>query len=108
MKEEIFLDVNQDGKIEGFYDEIEKIFDEKDFCVEEKKRVSRIVPKNIFLRVFFYIVRFFVSDSSPIADWTRKWKCKWIVIIDGKKEGEFKDRKKAVEKEKNIIRNRRI
>lgn len=43
------------------------------------KRASHVEPADFLTRVWFHIVRHFVTDKSRIAAWTRTWKCLWRV-----------------------------
>ncbi|WP_029523510.1 hypothetical protein [Persephonella sp. KM09-Lau-8] len=99
--EKIIIEIEKDGTIKGFADEVPNFISVKEI---ERKRVSRIVPKNLPLRIAFVIIRSLVSDNSKIANWTRNWKCNWIVVIGKKQYGPFKNRTKAIEFEKEIIR----
>ncbi len=97
----IIIEIEKDGKIKGFSDEVPQFITAK---LIEKKRVSRIVPQNTILRGIFLLIRTLVPDNSEIAEWTRKWKCSWIVVIGRKKYGPFKNRTKAIQFEKELIR----
>jgi len=99
--DKIIIEIEKDGKIKGFSDEVPQFITAK---LIEKKRVSRIVPQNIFLRGIFLLIRSAVPDNSKIAEWTRKWKCKWLVVIEKKQYGPFKNRTKAIQFEKELIR----
>jgi hypothetical protein len=104
------------GKIEIFEDEfknspLKSIFENS--SVIERKRVSHIYPQNFILRTVFKTLRKLFGDSGEIADWTRNWKCKWQVeILDENKSKKkifkgFKDRKIAIDFEKNYIINQK-
>jgi len=54
----------------------------------------------------FIALRKVFPDNSPIADWTRKWKCSWIVMIDKEKFGPFDKRTKAINFEKETLRRK--
>lgn len=92
-----FLEIDKHGRIRTFEEDF-------DLPIKRKKvkRISRIVPQNLLLRIAFILIRSFVSDNSKIANWTRKWNCYWIVVFNGKKYGKFKNRKKAVEFERKL------
>ena len=89
------------GSITGFHDEVS--FDGLELSKYEKKRVSRIVPRNTLARIAFILLRLVVNDTSSIAAWTRTWPCNWIVVIDQETFGPFSDRIKAIEFEKEKI-----
>jgi len=104
------------GKIEIFEDEfknspLKSIFESSNII--ERKRVSHIYPQNIILRTIFKVLRKLFGDNGKIADWTRNWKCKWQVeILDENKSKKkifkgFKDRKTAIDFEKNFIINQK-
>jgi hypothetical protein len=42
------------------------------------KRASHVEPDNFWLRVAFRFLRMF-GDKTRVAEWTRGWKCLWIV-----------------------------
>ncbi|WP_029523588.1 hypothetical protein [Persephonella sp. KM09-Lau-8] len=92
-----FIEIDKKGKVRFFEGDF-------DLSVKNKKvkRVSKIVPQNLLLRVAFVLIRSLVPDNSKIADWTRTWKCNWIVVLNGKKYGNFKNRKKAIEFERKL------
>jgi len=106
------------GKIEIFEDEfknspLKSIFENSN--VIEKKRVSHIYPQNFILRTIFKMLRKLFGDNGKVADWTRSWKCKWQVEIlpnENKSKKKifkgFKDRKIAIDFEKNYIINQKI
>ena len=70
------------------------------------ERVSHIYPQNPILRYTFIILRKIFGDKSIIADWTRKWKCKWIIVFKDDPNnfiGPFRDRKEAIKVEREIF-----
>jgi len=90
-----FISISKNGKIKTFYNDFN--FLEKEIKTAKVKRVSHIVPENLFLRILFRILRFLFPDTSFIAEWTRKWKCKWIVVFtDGECFGPFENREDAI------------
>jgi hypothetical protein len=104
------------GKIEIFEDEfknspLKSIFENSN--IVERKRVSYIYPQNFILRAVFKALRKLFGDNGRIAEWTRNWKCRWQVeILDENKSEKkifkgFKDRKTAIEFEKNYIINQK-
>jgi hypothetical protein len=74
------------------------------------QRVSYIRPQNIFLRIIFIFIRWIVNDNSKIANWTRQWKCKWVVQLktDRKIYKNFINRDDAILFERKIIVNQKI
>lgn len=99
--DKIIIEIEKDGTVKGFIDEVPNFISVREI---ERKRVSKVVPKNIILRGLFLLIRSTVSDDSKIANWTRRWKCSWIVLIEEKKYGPFKDRTRAIRFEKELIR----
>ncbi len=93
-----YLSIDKQGNIKTFKGDFE--LEMKD---RKETRVSRIVPRNPLLRVFFLVLRSIFSDESRVANWTRRWRCEWLVVIDGKVYGTFKDRKQAIEFEKRLV-----
>ena len=96
----------KNGNLYTFIDEIDNInniLTKFNYEIKETNRVSLIIPKNIYLRFFFILLRKF--NNKHINNFTRRWNCKWIVIVNNKKIGEFEDRKKAIEYEKEYINN---
>ena len=43
------------------------------------RRASHVEPATFWTRVWFHVVRRFVTDKSAIASWTRGWRCQWRV-----------------------------
>jgi hypothetical protein len=42
------------------------------------RRASHVEPETLWLRVAFRFLRMF-GDKTRVAEWTRGWKCVWIV-----------------------------
>lgn len=72
-----------------------------------RRRVSHVEPQSLPLRLAFRLLRSVVSDNSRLAEWTRRWPCRWRVrivgfgsevIADG-----FRDRAAAIEWELGVI-----
>ena len=67
-------------------------------------RASHVLPSNLLLRVCFRLIRKVCGDRKrfpSIADWTRRWNCKWIVDlspVDGPRQDDlpFTSRQKAI------------
>lgn len=59
-------------------------------------RVKRVFW--IVLRKAFELVRF-----ERGVEWLRSWKTEWVIVVDGKEIARFKDRKKALEFEKEFF-----
>jgi hypothetical protein len=99
----IFL-IDSEG-IKGFYEDLKEFATETERkeMKKNRKRVSYIYPANPVKRFFFKLIRKLVDDESPVADWTRKWKGKWIVVIDGKEVAKFDSRAEAIAFEKEFL-----
>jgi len=96
----------KEGVVKGFKDEMPEIITKSDLKVEtiETKRVSHIYPKKFFQRIVFKVLRKIFGDNGKVAEWTRNWKCEWIVYIPSVGYfGPYKDRKKAIKVEKELI-----
>ena len=98
MKSFLELDVRT-GQFRTFLGDLD-IPSAKEIKIE---RVSYILPANPVLRLMFKILREVFGDNGKIADWTRRWKCAWVVKIGSSKWSEFKDRQKALEFERAMI-----
>ncbi len=94
-----YIEIDKNGRIEMFKDDFMEL--EAELKNIEVKRVSYIVPKNIILRGLFHLIRMLVPDNSAIAEWTRQWKCEWIVIFNHS----FRNRKEAIEFERRALIN---
>ena len=92
----------KNGVLIGFADEVGKLSVKTNNI--NTKRVSYIYPKNKVLRLCFTFLRKIFGDKGIVAEWTRNWNVKWIVIIDNKiYNREFKNRKDAIKFEKQVI-----
>lgn len=89
------------GVVCGFHDEVS--FDGLTLESYEKKRVSKIVPENLPLRFLFNILRFAFGEVGNVSDWTRSWRCSWLLIVDSESKGRFIDRLEAIRFEKDLI-----
>ena len=52
---------------------------------------GRVIPAHRFIRILFYVFRFL-----GFVEFTRSWKCQWVVEFNGKVYGPFHDRRKAI------------
>jgi hypothetical protein len=96
-----FLIISPRGEIKTFAGDFPGL--ECNIKKKKVRRISHVVPKNIFLRVIFKMIRLLTGDKSLLAEWTRKWKCEWIVIMEDKsKHGPFKNRKDAIAFERKL------
>lgn len=72
---------------------------------QHQRRVSRVEPSAVLLRLLFLIVRFVVSDRSKIAEATRRWPCKWRIrfLSTGEIYGPYKNRTSAISAEIQML-----
>ena len=75
---------------------------------EKVKRISHVLPANPLKRAAFRILRFLFGDKGRIADWTRRWKGPWIVVINGIEIGTFNNRQEAISYERELVIRRRL
>lgn len=66
--------------------------------LRRKVRASVIEPCWWPLRLAFGVIRSFAHDESPVAAWTRTWRCLWRVRVIGGPilDGEWRDRAAAI------------
>lgn len=93
--------VVKDGVVCGFHDEVN--FEGLTLESYEKERVSKIIPDNLCLRVCFYILRIGFGEVGIVSDWTRSWRCIWLLVVDAESKGRFHDRQEAIRFEKELI-----
>jgi hypothetical protein len=99
--EKVFY-ITESGEFETIDSDISQILE-----LEQKRRVSHVVPVNRALRWLFTTIRKRVSDESRMAAFTRCWPCRWqAAIIGGPTLGPFKLRKDAISAEVAYINNK--
>ena len=42
-------------------------------------RASHVIPRNFALRGLFYLLRYWLGDKGRMSDFTRSWRCAWII-----------------------------
>lgn len=89
------------GTVTGFADEVN--FSGLVVTDYDKQRVSRVLPVGRWQRACFMLIRGLVPDDSRAASWTRRWTCKWVVLIDKRTHGPFDSRAAAILFEKDFI-----
>ena len=47
---------------------------------EHEERRGMVLPQNKLQRQWFKFLRKHVGYDGKLADWTRGWKCKWMVV----------------------------
>lgn len=96
----VYIIINTDGSYRAI-----SHFREDLVSFGEARRASHIWPENIFLRVAFILVRAIFGEGR-IADWTRGWRCSWIVDLRRSKGGilgPFSSRGEAIAAEVNWL-----
>ena len=43
------------------------------------QRASHVIPRNFVLRGLFFLLRYWLGDKGRMSDFTRSWKCAWII-----------------------------
>lgn len=76
--------------------------------VSDTRRASYIEPFNPFLRFLFHLIRGPISDESRLAEFTRRWPCKWRANVfdhrvPNKVIGPFNSRQEAIDAEIKYI-----
>ena len=74
-----------------------------------QRRAARIMPERLSLRLAFAGLRCLVSEGSTVADWTRTWRCRWVVdlrLSGGGRLGPYDSRDAAREAELGWLRER--
>lgn len=49
------------------------------FDASKKRRASHVFPRNFILRTLFRILRCWLGDKGRMSEFTRSWKCAWII-----------------------------
>lgn len=87
--------IEEDGTICGLASPITRLLQ-----LGDRRRVSHVEPVNRTLRWLFHAIRKRVSDSSRIADFTRRWPCRWQArVFNGPVLGPFRCRQAAIDAE---------
>ena len=72
-----------DGAVQFVYppnDQIAKEVIDSLGTVLSDKRAGYVWPLAGALRVAFHLLRKAFGSQSVVADWTRSWRCRWIVV----------------------------
>jgi hypothetical protein len=48
--------------------------------VTDDRRGGHVVPRDPWRRIAFRTLRWLFGGRGKVADWTRRWRCWWIVI----------------------------
>lgn len=70
--------------------------------VQEDRRAGYVWPRRASLQLAFRALRKIFGSRGPISDWTRSWRCQWIVVDAQTGErlpGVYSSHGKAVEAE---------
>ncbi len=106
QKKKTFVSISIDGRLKTFDGDFDlNKITKAQIVSSSAKRVSYILPENLFLRILFRTIRSLVKDESKAAEWTRKWKCTWYVHIlpTNEKFYGFKNREDAIIFEREYI-----
>jgi|688.fasta_scaffold1399723_2 hypothetical protein len=96
----IFIDC--DGLTEGLASDVTRMLK-----LSSRRRVSRIEPTNRAVRWMFYRIRNRCRDDSRLAEFTRRWPCRWQArILDGPILGPFDSRQAAIAAEITFLNSR--
>ena len=69
-----------------------------------KHRASHVLPVGRIRRAAFILLRWCFGETGAVAEWTRGWKCRWLVqIVDGPTAGPFDARQAAIDWEVDWI-----
>ena len=93
--------INEDGTLEYLKTDSCDILLELGEVVT--RRASHVEPADFWTRLWFHVVRRFVTDKSAVAAWTRGWSCMWRIdtspvggpILPGR----YKNRQEAIDAE---------
>ena len=100
------LVVGQDNSIRYLDDKSGDFDDEGRSSV---RRVSHIYPRNWGLFLAFVFIRVLFGDDGGMAEWTRNWKCAWVLDMrpsGGAKISGFSSRQAAIDFEVNSLNSR--
>lgn len=104
---ELTITIKEDGTIRFLHhDELGSL---AQLGTTTTKRASQVHPRAKSLRFAFYALRFVFGENSRVGNWTRRWKCLWMVdlaISGGPAFGPFKDRADAIKAEEAWIGER--
>lgn len=69
-----------------------------------KRRASHVLPAGRVRRAAFILLRWCFGETGAVSDWTRGWKCSWVVqIVNGPHAGPFEKRQAAIDWEVEYI-----
>jgi hypothetical protein len=72
--------------------------------IQHKTRWSEILPCNLELYIWFRILRFLFGERGKVAQWTRRWKCRWrMTVLETGYTETSDDRQALVDKEHELF-----
>jgi len=75
--------IDQDGNIVLVYhpndDQTRAVISELATVVEDR-RAGHVWPTSPVLRLAFRAIRAVFGSRGRMADWTRRWRCRWVVV----------------------------
>lgn len=84
--------IEEDGTVCGLASPVTRLLG-----LSDRRRVSHVEPVNRTLRWLFHAIRKRVKDNSAIAEFTRRWPCRWQArVFDGPVLGPFLSRQSAI------------
>ncbi len=87
--------IEEDGTVRGLASPVTRLLG-----LSDRRRVSHVEPVNRTLRWLFHAIRKRVSDSSRLANFTRRWPCRWQArVFGGPVLGPFRCRQSAINAE---------
>lgn len=100
--ETLTVTIEQDGSLR-FIDAPEAAALAAALGVTDVRRASHVLPDNIVLRFAFNVLRQLFGDEGHIAEWTRHWRCLWLVdaspVGGALLDDRWRDRAAAIEAE---------
>ncbi len=96
------LFIDTDGTMSGLESPVTQLLG-----LGDRRRVSHVEPVNPLLRRLFHAIRRRVSDRSALAEFTRRWPCRWQArVFDGPTLGPFRRRADAIAAEIEFVNSR--
>lgn len=101
-----YLTLNKKGQVRTFKGDFPQL--ERELRDKREVRLSSVVPRHFVLRVLWKALRlcFEALGYSKGVEWLRSWKVEWVVIVEGKALGVFKDRGEAIRWEREYFTRR--
>jgi hypothetical protein len=97
---EYVVTLSEDGTVRFLVNEDTKPFIDEDAVI---RRASHVEPKNVLIRLTFHILRGIFGEKGWMAEFTRRWPCKWRINLSPINgpilPGLYKDRQEAIREE---------